>query len=650
MSGRLKLIILFLVAGLAVGMGGPDSGSYRFPMEGSEFVLSGTFGELRSNHFHSGIDVKTGGETGKRIMAARDGYVYRIKVSPYGFGKAIYLRHPDGEFTVYAHLRGFNDEIETFVYEKQYASKSYEQEIYLPEEEMPVRQGQLIGYSGNSGSSGGPHLHFEIRDSDEKITNVLKHFKNVIRDDVRPILKTVGIQPLDANARVSGKLEKLELTPEGSNGTYSIPGIIQVNGKFGIEYHAYDLLSAAPNHCGINYVKAYLDDQPIYAFNLDTFSFDEKKFINVHFDYPHYKKTGRKFQRAYRAHGNSLGCYGNLCSEGVIELKDDATHRIRLELRDTHLNRTTLRMNVKRSKPVPLPSEYNFPGLTSISGEVQQNLFVCRVKNPSSGHNRGIDVTYTNGTTERIQPAYLEGKELVFVSALDKWRLPELARDPITGKSIRFDLAETVLPDKNNIVESGELQMYFPYAAVFDSLPLHVKRYPRQSTMYSQVYEVGNMMDPLFKSFVLNFRPDQEMDPTHAVIARKGSSGGWYFLGKDVNEDGSIYASSGSFGSFCVMADSTSPVISSKGFSDGSTIPSTQNTLSLRIEDNFAGIDSDRIIGTLDDNWVLFEFDAKTSTIAHRLRQRPTSGKHKLHLMVYDNANNLAEKTFYLYF
>ncbi len=677
MSGKLKILILFIVAGLVLGMGGPtiigsssygdpsdsDSsygdppysdpsniGSYIFPMEGSEFALSGTFGELRTNHFHSGIDVKTGGATGKRVIAARGGYIYRVKVSPYGFGKAIYLRHPDGEFTVYAHLKGFNDEVEKLVYEKQYASKCYEQEIYLPEGKIPVRKGQLIGYSGNSGSSGGPHLHFEIRDPNEKITNVLKHFRGVIRDNVPPTLRTIGIQPLGAGSRVDGRFEKLELVPEGSNGAYTIPGTIQVSGKFGIEYHAYDLLSAASNHCGINYVRVYLDDQPIYAFNLDTFSFDEKKFINVHFDYSHYKKTGRKFQRAYRASGNRLACYGNLCSEGVIELKDDVVHRVRLELRDTHLNQTTLHMRIKRAKPAPLPTNYNFTGSTSISGEVIQNVFVFCLKNPSSEHTRGVDVTFTNGSTERILPTYLKKNELVFVRALDKWGLPELVRDPFTGKSVRFHFTETILPGKNNIVESGELQMYFPYGAVFDSLPLHVRRYPRQSNMYSQVYEIGSKGDPLFKSFVLNYRLNNKIDPTHAVIARKSESGGWQFLGKNINEDGSIYASSGSFGSFCVMADSTPPSISPKGFSDGSTIPGTQNTLRIRIRDNFAGIDSDRIIGTLDDHWILFEFDAKTSTISHRLRQRPASGRHKLHLMVYDNANNLAENTFHLYF
>ena len=250
MSGKWKLGLLMVLVALVIGAGPADPTKYRFPMDGSEFLLSGTFAELRSNHFHSGIDIKTGGETGKPLYAVRDGYIYRIKVSPYGFGKAIYLRHEDGEFSVYGHMRGFNDDIEEFVYQKQYASKRYEQEIYLPEDEMPVRRGQLIGYSGNSGSSLGPHLHFEIRDPEERIMNVVSYYRRSIRDQIPPIIQTIGVQAQDAASRVNEKFEKLELKPEGSNGNYSIPGIVKVKGRVGLEYHAYDLLSGAPNHCG----------------------------------------------------------------------------------------------------------------------------------------------------------------------------------------------------------------------------------------------------------------------------------------------------------------------------------------------------------------------------------------------------------------
>jgi len=653
MSGKWRIALLALVAWAVVvgwGMKTNPSSEYRFPMNGSDFLLSGTFGELRTNHFHSGIDVKTGGEIGKKLYAAREGYVYRLKVSPYGFGKAVYLRHPDGEFTVYAHLNGFSDEIEEYVYQKQYATKRYEQEIYLPEDEIQVQKGQFIAYSGNSGSSMGPHLHFEIRDPEERITNVLQHYKYAIRDKVKPIVQRIGLQALDAGSHVDERYEKVEIVPQGGNGSYTIPGVTPVQGRFGVEYLAYDLLDAAPNHCGINYAQLYLDNQEIFMFEMDEFGFDEKKYINVHFDYPHYKRTGRKFQKAYIDHGNRLPCYPRDVNQGIIELQDDLVHQVRLDLIDTHGNKTNVKFKVQRRKRKALPQELKFPGVTSLSAHRHRSVFVCEIKNPSTAHLRGVDVHYNNGDTQRIRPAYLEGNVLTYLVDLEKWRLPAHIQDPITGKKAEFFYEETVLPDKNNIVETGEIKCYFPYTAVFDSLPLHVRRYPGNSRMYSDIYEIGSQNDPLFKSFVLNIQPNRSGKRQHMVLATQNRSGRWQYLGKELNEDQSVYASSGKFGTFCVMADSTSPVIRPSNISDGGTVSARQSTLRIRITDNFSGIDSQRILGTIDDRWVLFEFDAKTSTITHRLRERPSSGAHTLHLMVYDNANNLAEKSFTLYF
>lgn len=645
---QLGLVVLLALLGSSMEKSG--IGQYRFPMNGSEFLLSGTFGELRTNHFHSGIDIKTGGEIGRPLYAAREGYVYRIKVSPYGFGKAIYLRHPDGQFTVYAHMDRFSESIEDFIYTKQYASKRYEQEVYLPEEEMPVRKGELIGYSGNSGSSQGPHLHFEIRDPDERITNVLQHYRSTISDRIPPIVQTIGFQALDASSRVNGQFEKFTVTPSGSNGDYEIPGTIELLGRVGLEYHAYDLLSGAPNHCGINYARLYLDGKQIYGFELDAFSFDEKKYINVHFDYPYYQQHRQKFQKAYLDDGNRLDAYPVLDNRGTIELKDRAVHQLRLELEDTHGNVTRLRARLKQGQANELPSTVRFDGLTSLSGYPQRDAYVCRVENPSTTHLRGLDVVFHSGEVKKLMPSHLEGNVLVYLLEWDKWRLPQEIRDPLTGKSLALHFRETILPDKNNIVEQGELQAYFPYTAVFDTLPLHIQRFPGGAGMFSDIYEIGSTDIPLFKSFVMNFRPSRPGNPTHMVVARKNRSGNWSFLGQDINEDGSIYASSSSFGTFCVMADSIPPTIRPLNIGDGATVTAGQNTLRLKVTDNFAGINSEKVLCTLDDNWELFEFDAKSSTLTHRLKERPAPGRHRLHVMVYDNANNLAESTFYLYF
>ncbi|MEM7037942.1 MAG: hypothetical protein AAF570_13245 [Bacteroidota bacterium] len=335
----------------------------------------------------------------------------------------------------------------------------------------------------------------------------------------------------------------------------------------------------------------------------------------------------------------------------VIELKDDQTHNLRLELSDLYNNQTVFSARVRRGKPQKnLPQTLNYPGVTSLSGYTKRNVYVAHVTNPSTPHLRGLDVHYKDGGTEKLRPAYMEGNKLVYLMNLNKWRHPAYIEDPITKKRLNFHLKETVLPEKNNIVEHEELQAYFPYTCVFDTLPLHIRKTRGNSRMYSSVYEVGSQDNPLLKSFVLNFKPEKKANPTHMVIARKTRNGNWAFLGNEVKEDGSIYASSGKFGTFCVMADSTSPRIRALNFNDGSTISAGQKSIRLKISDNFAGINSQKILVTLDDRWTLFAFDAKTSTITHKIRQRPAPGKHTLHVMVYDNANNLAEQAFNIYF
>lgn len=648
------MTLMVLVFVVTSGMENPEAGEesvYRFPMKGSDFVLSGSFAELRSNHFHSGIDIKTGGEVGIPLYAVREGYIYRIKVSPYGFGRAIYLRHPDGQFTVYGHMNGFNREIEDFVYQKQYASKQYDQEIYLPEQQMPVSAGDLIGYSGNSGSSTGPHLHFEIRDPDERITNPLKHYGRLVRDHKKPIVQRIGFEALNAESRVNGEYDKLEIVPDGSEGRYTVPGIIDVSGPVGMEYMAYDLLDGAGNHCGINYAHLYLDDQLIYQFEIDRFSFEEKKYINVHFDYQHYKRTRRKYQKCYLDDGNQLATYTNLINRGIIHLTDNATHKLRLELADTYRNTSVVNARIRRKGSASgFPDQLNFPGATTMRGSFRRNVYIIRLANPSTAHLRGLDLKFADGAIEKLAPSYLDGSTLVFLLNLNKWRLPERIVDPITGKHLALYLRETVLPDKNNIVELDELQSYFPYTAVFDTLALHIRKYQGNTNMYSDIYEIGSNEIPLFKSFVLNFNPKKAGNPKHMIIAQQRSNGNWRYIGNEIKEDGGIYASSGTFGTFCVMGDSIPPRIKPTNFTDGGKISDRQSTLSLRLTDNFSGIQNQKILCTLDGSWLLFEFDAKTSKITHRFRSRPDRGRHRLEVMVYDNANNLAQQTFYLHF
>jgi hypothetical protein len=641
------LALLSLVTAMA-WLPNRSESSYRFPMTGSEFLLAGTFGELRSNHFHSGIDIKTGGGVGQPLFAVRDGYIYRIKVSPFGFGKAIYLRHADGEFSVYGHMNGFTAPIEAFVYQKQYASKQYEQEIYLDEGQMPVKTGDLIGFSGNSGASNGPHLHFEIRDPEERIMNPLHYYRPFVSDHKKPEVLGIALEPITVNSRVNGRYEKLVLKPEGSSGDLRVPGVVRLQGKVGLEYDAFDQLDGAANSCGINYARLYMDGRLIYEFALDKFSFDDKKYINVHFDYAHHKAGGRKLQRSYLEPGNQLPCYPRHENRGWIELQDDAIHQVRLELADGYLNTSVIHIQIQREMPVALPATLSGGQGQSLRSEIHRNVCVLNLAKPVTRQLNGLTVTYPDGSTDLLPPAYMEGSDLVYLLDLNQCRQPLSVGDPIAGHKISFDLSQKVYRERDNLVEEGEVQVYLPAGCVFDSLPLHLRRLPSGFNALSDNYEVGRTDQPIFKAFVLQFKPSRPGDLSRMVVARRQGSN-WVYVGNEHKEDGSISASSNDFGTFRVMADSTHPVVKPLNFKNGSTVPATQPTISLQITDDFSGIHSQKILCTIDGRWELFEYDAKNSTISHRLHSRDNL-KHALQVWVYDQVGNLAQENYEITF
>lgn len=620
----------------------PAGSPYRFPMQGDAFQLAGTFGELRSNHFHSGIDVKTNGGIGAPLLAAREGYVYRIKVSPVGFGKAVYLRHPDGEFTVYAHMDGFSPVIEEFVYQKQYATKQYEQEIYLDEGQLPVRQGELLGYSGNSGNSSGPHLHFEIRDPEERIMNPLMHYSALISDHIAPELRGLALEPVGIGSRVNGRFAKLELKPEGKAGDYRVPQLVRLQGQVGLEYDAIDLLDAAPNNCGVNYARLYLDEELVFAFALDKFSFDHKRYINLHFDYPHYKSAGRKYQRAYVEPGNQLPCFPR--GQGLVTLKDDLVHNLRLELADAYGNTTQVRLNVQREAPASLPASLPAGQGQALTARYSRGVCILRLKAPVTRQLQGLEVAYLDGSTGTLPPAYHDGNELVFLLNLRRENPPIFVRDPLAGHKVDLYMRQLLLPDKDNVVREGELQAYFPVGTVFDSLALRLRRRAGNAKSYTDRYEIGSTDEPVFQAFVVGFRPTKAGDPSKMVVARQQGEG-WAYVGRELRDDGTIVASTADFGTFCLMADSTAPTIKPLNFKQGATIPASQSTLRVGVSDDFSGIDSQRLLGTIDGNWELFEYDAKSGSISHKLRNR-VPGQHVIQIMAYDQANNLAESVF----
>ena len=314
-------------------------------------ILSGTFGELRSNHFHSGIDIKTQKKEGVPIYAPADGFVSRIKVSQYGFGKALYLNHPNGYTTVYAHLQKFSDSIQNYVKSKQYKKQQYAIGSLFPKPiTFPIKKGQIIGYTGNTGSSGGPHLHYEIRDTKtEHIINPFL-FNLTVGDSIPPTVTQLMVYPLSENARVNNFAKKTVLKLKEVKKGEFITNRLYATGTIGFGIHVFDRLNKAQNKNGIYSLEMKVNGNRVYYHDVETFSFAESKFINLLIDYAYYKKFRKRIQKTYKVKANRLSLYEDLVNNGTIRIKENTNYIVEIICSDFHKNRTRINIPVKGVK------------------------------------------------------------------------------------------------------------------------------------------------------------------------------------------------------------------------------------------------------------------------------------------------------------
>lgn len=336
--------LIFCFFGLHSGAQDYPQDYFRSPLE-IPLYLSGTFGELRSNHFHSGIDIKTKQREGQRVVAAAYGNVVRIKVSPYGFGKALYIRHPNGYTTVYAHLQRFSDEIEEYVREEQYRQKSFAVEIFPPSDKFTVEQGELIALSGNTGGSGGPHLHFEIRDTrTEKIINPLL-FGFEVKDTQHPQLHNIEVYEFDEDELVSSYTRNLL---HQGKGKYSLSGndLIEATHKPAFGITTYDKLDGASNRNGVYHIQFLIGDQLYYDFRMESFAFNETRYINAHIDYSQKFCCRRDVNRLYLEPNNRFSMYGVKRRMNLPDLEPDSVYDAEIIVRDVAGNESKLQFRL----------------------------------------------------------------------------------------------------------------------------------------------------------------------------------------------------------------------------------------------------------------------------------------------------------------
>lgn len=340
--------------------------------------LSGSFGELRKGSFHAGIDLRTQGVIRKRVFSIDDGYVSRIRIQTGGYGKALYIDHPGGFTSVYAHLDNYNDIIDSYIKNIQYEKKSHTVEIFPEKTMFPVKKGDFIAFSGNTGSSGGPHLHFEIRETKGQIPlNPLLISNFNITDKTRPVLHTLAVYPLDSVSQVnSGNAPVYFPLEKSDKGVYKISGnqSISISGKTGFGLETFDFLDGSSIRCGVYSIEIRMREKTIYHFVADKFPYSESRYVNAHIDYPAQQKMNKRINLLFRKPNNRLSLYKTLVYDGIIKLNPAENQEMKIIVRDAAGNESTLTFIATGVEHNPV-SKAKIPGYAAVFRWTESNSY-----------------------------------------------------------------------------------------------------------------------------------------------------------------------------------------------------------------------------------------------------------------------------------
>ncbi len=585
-----------------------------FPIKpGVPNTLAGTMGELRSSHFHTGIDIRTGGQEGLDVLSADDGYIFRISVNPKGYGNAIYIKHPNGHTTVYAHLKSFRKDIAEYVRKEQYSKKQFKLNVFPGGSVFKVKRGDIIALSGNSGSSGGPHLHFDVRNRNQDLLNPLHYGFSEITDIRPPLAKNLALVTSTINSRVNGEFGRIEIPFNYKKSNYFITDTINAIGKIGLELYAYDRMNNTRFKTGINKIEVLVNDKVHLITSIDTWPFSKARQFYTYTNYEALATSGKRYHKLYIDEGNQLPFYSPTTNQGYLVIDEGKIYVVKIYLTDSYNNKSTIDFVIK-------------------GGKTKESQ-LTNTKTPRQDwniSNQTLLIKATIGDTvlldkKPILASYTTKKNAIYLHNL-KQSIP--SNYSINGETKNFTI--------KTLIQAGSAYKFYHKVAdiqFWKTTLLKDFYFQFESKLDSvtgfEIITIGNSTIPLNKNYSVTFKPASLPASTRylAVYAVWGKNSS--FIGNKWNGN-QVSFKSRNFGSYTILADSIPPTIK--------PLVLNQHEMVFKISDNLAGIN--KITMLVNKQWVLMNYDPKKRLI---WAEKPTASfnfKGIIKLTVTDNMNN----------
>ena len=595
-------------------------GYYQFPIRpGLSNSLAGGLGDLRTNHFHAGLDIRTQQVEGLPVYAAAEGYVYKVAVQRSGYGNVIYLRHPNGQTTVYGHLLKFSDSLATYVRTEQYKKQTFEIDLFPEAGKYAFRKGEVIALSGNTGGSAGPHLHFEIRDSQDNYLNPLYFGFSEIKDVTPPKFVNVAMRPTDINARINGKFERQTYAPvRQKDGSYTIPATITATGTVGLELLAHDMMTGTGFRYGLQCIEIQMDDQEVFAYNMEIFPNAATRDYNNLIDYETEQETGQRFLKCYVPDGNQFNLYKTGAYKGKLFIGDTLSHEVKIKVFDSYENSSVLTFSIKgETINPPLPAHDMEVKPEWIQSEISGNTLKIRAKYYRS--SMPLATFYVYGKEVKKAPDLYENETAVFLTDLREY-MPDSVQ--IGNTMARTYLKAKISPGKLTTYQSERWSLQFTPTTLFDTL------YVTGQQNYNSL-TINDKGTPLRDYITISFKPEEiPVNKERSGIYRYNGYG-YNFIGGVWKED-EVTFKTRELGTFVIRTDTIPPRVR--------LVEHSKKRVRAYISDGLSGIDNFKAY--INGEWVLMNYDAKTGYIWSEKMDESQLFEGDLMLEVKDGAGN----------